>query len=98
MKFRDEWKWFALIAASCVVVYANSLSGSFVYDDLRQIVRNPLIQDNGLFWKALSSDVWAFKGDGTAAASNYWRPTFTLWNIINFRLFGIDPFGWHVTN
>lgn len=98
MKFRDEWKWFALIAAACLVVYANSLSGSFVYDDLRQIVRNPLIQDNGLFWKALTSDVWAFKGDGTTAASNYWRPTFTLWNIINFRLFGIEPFGWHATS
>ena len=49
-------------------------------------------------WKALTSDVWAFKGDGTQAASNYWRPTFTAWHIINFRLFGMNPLGWHVTN
>lgn len=98
MKLRDEWKWVIPILAVCVVVFANSLGGEFVYDDTRQIVRNRLIQDNSLIWKALTSDVWAFKGDGTQAASNYWRPTFTLWNIINFRLFGMNPLGWHVAN
>jgi len=98
MKIRDEWKWMLALAAVCVVVYANSAGGEFIYDDLRQILRNPLIQDNGLIWQALTSDVWAFKGGGEIAASNYWRPTFTAWNILNFRLFGAEPFGWHVTN
>lgn len=98
MKWRDELKWTLPLAAVCFVVFANSLFGDFVYDDFRQIVRNPLIQDNSLFWKALTSDVWAFKGDGTQVASNYWRPTFTLWHIINYRLFGLEPFGWHITN
>lgn len=98
MNLRDEWKWVIPILAVCAVVFANSLGGEFVYDDTRQIVRNTLIQDNSLIWKALTSDVWAFKGDGTQAASNYWRPTFTLWNIINFRLFGMNPLGWHVAN
>jgi tetratricopeptide (TPR) repeat protein len=93
-----ELKWLIPIAAVCLFVFANSLSGEFVYDDTRQILRNTLIQDNSLIWKALTSDVWAFKGDGTAAASNYWRPAFTLWHILNFRLFGANPFGWHVMN
>ena len=82
----------------CLAVFANSLGGEFVYDDTRQVVRNILIQDNSLIWKVLTSDVWAFKGDGSVAASNYWRPTFTLWNIICFRLFGMNPVGWHVVN
>ena len=98
MKFRDEWKWIVPIVAVCVIVFANSLTGTFVYDDTRQILRNTLIQDNGLMWKALTSDVWAFKGDGSVAASNYWRPTFTAWHILNYRLFGTNPVGWHVTN
>ncbi|MFZ1699865.1 MAG: hypothetical protein WBO10_15565 [Pyrinomonadaceae bacterium] len=98
MKLRNELKWIIPLAVVCIVVFANSLSGEFVYDDMRQIVRNTLIQDNSLVWKALTSDVWAFKGDGTQAASNYWRPTFTLWNIICFRLFGMEPFGWHLAN
>ncbi len=80
------------------LVFANSLNGEFVYDDTRQIVRNPLIQDSTLYTKALFSDVWAFKSDGTIAASNYWRPIFTAFNILNFRLFGLNPFGWHLLN
>ena len=98
MKVRDEWKWMVLLAAVCVVVYLNSTGGEFIYDDLRQIVRNPLIQDNSSIFTALTSDVWAFKGGGEIAASNYWRPTFTAWHIFNYRLFGGEPFGWHVTN
>ncbi len=98
MKIRDELKWVVPIVVACVLVFANSLGGEFVYDDMRQILRNALIQDNTLFWTALTSDVWAFKGDATVAASNYWRPTFTAWHIINFKLFGSEPFGWHVLN
>jgi tetratricopeptide (TPR) repeat protein len=100
MSFFDKYelKWVLPLIVICFLIFANSLSGEFVYDDLRQIVRNPLIQDNSLIWKALTSDVWAFKAYGTAAASNYWRPTFTAWHILNFRLFGANPFGWHVTN
>lgn len=88
----------AIIAVIAFAVFANSLTGEFVYDDARQIVRNPLIQDNNLIGKALTSDVWAFKGDGTYTASNYWRPTFTAFNILSFRMFGVAPFGWHLLN
>lgn len=98
MKISDEWKWLLILAVVCGAVYANSLNGEFVYDDTRQLVRNPLIQQNALIGKALTSDVWAFKGDGTQTASNYWRPTFTAWNIICYRLFGASPFGWHVAS
>lgn len=98
MKFTENTKYCLILVAVCLLVFANSLYGDFVYDDLRQILRNPLIQDNSLIWKALTSDVWSFKGNGTIAASNYWRPTFTAFNIICFRLFGSNPFGWHLFN
>lgn len=91
-------RYVAIIAAAAVVVFANALWGDFVYDDIRQIVQNPLIQRSELYGKALVSDVWAFKGDGSQAASNYWRPVFTAWSIVNFKLFGASPFGWHLTN
>lgn len=94
---RGELLWVLPALLLGLLVYANTLNGSFVYDDQRQIVRNTLIQDGGQFWTALSSDVWAFKG-GDQAVSNYWRPSFVLWMILNFRLFGLDAFGWHVTN
>jgi tetratricopeptide (TPR) repeat protein len=98
MNLKTELRWLILIAIVGFVVFANSFGGDFVYDDSRQILRNPLIQDASLYGKALTSDVWAFKGDGTIAASNYYRPTFVAWLILNFRLFGTNPFGWHFLN
>lgn len=88
----------AVIALVTIGVYYGSLSGDFVYDDNRQIAQNPLIQERSLYGTAVVSDVWAFKSSGEITASNYWRPTFTLWSIANNELFGIEPFGWRVSN
>jgi tetratricopeptide (TPR) repeat protein len=80
-------------------VFAGSLRGDFVYDDLLQIVNNELIQDPSHAWKALTSDVWAFQGDRSEAWTNSWRPTFVAWLMLNCRLFGIDnTLGWHLGN
>ncbi len=98
MPNRDEIKWILILAIACALVYGNAIGGEFVYDDTRQILRNPLIQNNDKIFDALTSDVWAFKGDGTVVASNYWRPTFTAWHILNFRLFGNSVYGWHLLN
>ena len=99
----SDWKQELIFLAPAlllgVLIYVNVIDGAFVYDDVRQITQNPLIQDLSQFWRALTSDVWAYKGGGSVAASNYWRPTFVLWLIINFQLFGIDSAtGWHITN
>jgi len=88
----------AVIALVTIGVYYGSLSGDFVYDDNRQIAQNPLIQERSRYATAIVSDVWAFKSSGEITASNYWRPTFTLWSIANNELFGIDPFGWRISN
>lgn len=96
MNLKSEFRPLVLLALVGFVVFANTLGGDFVYDDTRQILRNPLIQDPELYGKALTSDVWAFKGDGTIAASNYYRPTFVAWLILNFKIFGTNAFGWHL--
>ncbi len=94
---RRELIWLLPAVLLGILVYANTLRGEFVYDDQRQIVRNTLIQDSTLIGQALTSDVWAFKG-GEQASSNYWRPAFVAWLILNYRLFGLDSLGWHLTN
>jgi hypothetical protein len=84
------------LAAASVIPFAGSLHGAFVYDDVKQIVGNPLIQDPRHLGRAMASDVWAFKGDRGESWSNYWRPGFVLWLILNHRLFGLrDTLGWH---
>lgn len=97
-QIKNEIRWLIPILLVAILVFANSLGGEFTYDDNRQIERNPLIQDASLYGKALTSDVWAFKGDGNLTASNYYRPTFVAWLILNFAVFGSNPFGWHLLN
>ena len=94
---RIELMWLLPALVLGFLVYTNTLHGEFVYDDRRQISRNTLIQDDSQFWRAMTSDVWAFKG-GDQAVSNYWRPSFVLWMILNFRAFGLSTFGWHLAN
>lgn len=97
-KSGNELVIYAVIGLVAFCVFANTFGHGFVYDDNRQILRNPLIQNSELYGKALTSDVWAFKGGGEIAASNYFRPTFVGWMIVNWRLFGASASGWHVTN
>ena len=59
---RMELLWLLPAVLLGFLIYTNTLGGEFVYDDQRQIVRNTLIQDGSQFWRALTSDVWAFKG------------------------------------
>ncbi len=81
----------------CVIAFWNVYKCGFVYDDNKQIVQNPLIKSAAMLPRALMSDVWAFKG-GSGANSNYWRPTFVGWMFVNYKAFGEEPLGWHISN
>src|SRR5262245_22142360 len=91
--WRMDLIWLLPALALRFLVYINALHGEFVYDDQLQISRNTLIQDSSQFWRALTSDVWKFQG-GDQTSSNYWRPSFVLWLILNFRCFGFHLVGW----
>jgi protein O-mannosyl-transferase len=92
----DLW-WLLPALVLGFLVYTNTLGGEFVYDDEQQIVRNTLIQDRSQFWHAMTSDVWGVFA-GEQAVSNYWRPSFVFWMILNFRCFGLATFGWHLAS
>ncbi|MCI0491200.1 MAG: tetratricopeptide repeat protein [Blastocatellia bacterium] len=98
----SNWKWHTAVVCVALLLtaisYSNAVSGEFVYDDDAQIVENTYIQHDQYFYEALTSDVWAFKGDRGGARSNYWRPAFVAWLILNYKLFGLEPAGWHALN
>ena len=95
-----RWGAFTLFVAFglTIAAYSNAMRGEFVFDDQFEIVNNPLIQQPQLYLKAITSDVWAFKGDRGQAWSNYWRPLFVTWMAVNYQLFGLNVIGWHVTS
>ena len=64
-----------LLALVTSAVYARSLAGELVHDDLELIARNPGIAD---FGRIVASGSWDFLGPGAAEYIGYWRPLAAL--------------------
>ena len=99
-KLFSESRILFLIVAATVLVYANSLSGAFVFDDTKQIAGNPSLHSWSNIFRAFSSDVWSFQR-GTLTADippPYYRPLFTTYLTLNYKLFGLWEPGWHLMN
>ena len=77
-------------------VYFNALFGDFVYDDNTQILDNPWIRDMRNIPTILSSSVWSFHPD--LIISNYYRPLMHIVYMLNYHLFGLNPWGFHLVN
>src|ERR1700694_365324 len=96
----DQSRALFLIVAATVLVYANSLSGAFVFDDTKQIAGNPALRSWGNVLRAFTSDVWSFQR-GTLTKDippPYYRPLFTAYLTLNYKLFGLWEPGWHLMN
>src|SRR5215472_6409395 len=87
--------WLALIfvAAATFVLYCGTLSFEFVWDDGDQIINNPLIRSWHSLPRIFGSDLWFH----TIHNQFYYRPLFVAWEILNFKIFGLKPWGWHLT-
>ncbi len=84
-----------LLFASCAV-YFNGLFGDFVYDDTSQIVDNPWIKDISNIPTIFSKGVWSFQPG--IVVSNYYRPLMHTVYMLNYYLFGLRPWGFHLVN
>ena len=96
----DQGRALFLVVAATVLAYANSLSGAFVFDDTKQIAGNPALRSWGNILRAFTSDVWSFQR-GTLTKDippPYYRPLFTAYLTINYKLFGLWEPGWHLMN
>ena len=78
-------------------VYATSLGNGFVHDDHDQIINNPWITSASYLPSILFSSVWSFQGD-PQALSNYYRPVMYIIYMVEYHLFNLSPWGWHLVN
>lgn len=82
----------ATVVLLALVVYANSLPGAFILDDVLIVRDNPLVSEpdlRGIF----SSDYW-----GTRAGSGLYRPLTILSYAANRALFGAGALSFHLIN
>ncbi|MCU1340845.1 MAG: hypothetical protein JWN92_268 [Candidatus Acidoferrum typicum] len=78
------------------LAYANTLFGSFVYDDRFQIVENPYVHSFRYLPKIFSTTVWSFQG--AQGPTNYFRPMMTFGYLLLYRIAGPVPFSFHLAN
>ncbi len=76
--------------------YFNALSGAFVYDDKTQIVDNPWIRDIGNIPEIFSKSVSSYQS--RRVTSNYYRPLMHVVYMLNYHIFGLKPWGFHLVN
>ena len=89
---RNPFILLLLLSLLTFVLYIGTLSFQFVWDDRPQIVNNPLIRTWSAVPRAFVSDLWYH------ATRNqlYYRPLFTTWSTLNYSLFELKPWGWHL--
>jgi Flp pilus assembly protein TadD len=92
----DAGRKLALLALLLTAVtYAATLRFEFVFDDRPQIVENVFMRSWSSVPGFFTHQVWDTVVSG--GIGNFYRPLFLLWFVLNYKLFGLNPAGWHFT-
>ncbi|MEJ2008763.1 MAG: tetratricopeptide repeat protein [Acidobacteriota bacterium] len=90
------WVLLSLVLLITFLAYSGTLSFNFVYDDRGQILANIQVH----YWRFAPhyffERVWSFAYPGIPG--NYYRPIFLLFLLLNYKLFGPFPAGWHLVS
>jgi len=74
------------------VVYFNSFFNGFVYDDVAIITKNPLLQNPAKSYLIFTKKYFVYSHEMT------FRPMVTISYLCDYLIWGIRPFGYHLTN
>lgn len=83
----------ACLALAALTAFGATLGLGFLWDDHQFIEANPYIKT----WTRANLR-HAFFSDPFNQALNYYRPLQTLSNMLDFSVWRLDPFGYHLTN
>ena len=83
------WPWAGLLVAAGLLVFGNSWSGPFIYDDAVTVVRNPSIRE-----------LWPLSGvlHGLVNTPTAGRPLVGLSFALNYAAGGLNVAGYHAIN
>lgn len=84
----------SIFLLAAVGVYGNTLSNSFVYDDLFQVVNNPWLRDPHSIGRIFSTGAWGFN----ATETNYYRPLMHVIYMLTYAFVELEPWGYHLVN
>ena len=86
-----------VIALAVLASLGAALWGGFAWDDRPLIVENRLIKDPAEVGTILTSGFWQ-AGDRHDRFRSFFRPLVTLTYALDYAVWGLRPFGFHLTN
>lgn len=86
--------WALLLAAACVVVYANGLAGSFTYDDKAIVRDNPRLRAPSRIPEIFTTQYFG----GPAGTGTAYRPILLLSYAVQWWIHGGEPVAFHAVN
>lgn len=88
-------RWlFVLAPALAFLVYLRTLAFPYVYDDISQILQNDILRGPVGIGRIFFENLWRHASESGGV---YYRPVFSAWLVLNHKLFGFQPAGWHAT-
>ncbi|MDD4902224.1 MAG: tetratricopeptide repeat protein [Patescibacteria group bacterium] len=85
---------FILFLIIGLAIYANSFGNQFFWDDDDVIVNNVYVQNFQLDKFFTQNEIAGAFGQ----ISNYWRPLLLVSFALDYKIWGLVPFGFHLTN
>ncbi len=97
---RKDIFFVASLLLISLLVYGNALSNAFVLDDEALIVNNPLVKSPSLWSLVFKTGLYDYPEMNPAKIpfNKMYRPLQTLSYNFDYRLWGLNPFGFHLTN
>lgn len=83
-----------VLALVTVVVFAASLNNSFVWDDKFLVVNNPYVKNLSYLPEIFSTQLYT----GSHMHSNFYRPLELLSFAVDYSIWHLNPFGYHLTS
>ncbi|MBI4982360.1 MAG: hypothetical protein HZC15_04385 [Candidatus Omnitrophica bacterium] len=89
-----------LLFLAAFVVYFNSLFNDFVFDDKVLIVYNPAIKSAKFLPQIFQKDIYVnfLQNNSAQSASFVYRPLQLLSYYLDYKIWGLNPIGFHLTN
>ena len=84
-----------LVFFAALIVGLPSLQNGFVYDDEITVLSNYWIRSFSYLGEVFTSSSWGFVKE---MEYSYYRPVFNVVFQVNYLLFELEPWGWHLVN
>lgn len=85
-----------VVCLAALAASSNTLWNGFVYDDTLQVLQNPWLKDLRHLREVFAQSVWSFQTD--EVVSNYYRPVMYVVYMVTARVFGLQPWAFHLVN